>query len=144
MKILFLIFTLLISLNAAKIDNFAKSASYYRDYNLALANAQKQHKILMLVLVADFCPWCKKFERKSLEDSSIDKLVKENFIPIIVDSYRDKQKYPKKYFTKKLPTVYFIDSNTKKVLNKSELYVKKSHFRTAIEETISRYKESKK
>ena len=128
MKIFFILLIIYTSVFAAKIDDFAKEASYYRDYNTALKISKKENKIIMLVLVADFCPWCKKFERKTLEHKAIMELVDKNFTPIIVDNYRDTQNYPKKFTSSRLPTVYFIDSSTQKVLSKSSLYLKKNDF----------------
>ena len=136
MKILILIFALFLTLSASKIDTFAKEASYFRDYNSALEMAKKQNKTIMLVMVADFCPWCKKFERKSLRNKEISNFVKKNFIPVIVDNYRDKKHYPHRFETSKLPTVYFIDSDNQKVINSSSLYVKKNDFLEIIKKTI--------
>jgi len=136
MKNIILLFVLISSLWAAKIDDFSKKNSYFRDYNSALVIAKKEHKKIMLVMVADFCPWCKKFERKTLEHEDIQKLVKQNFIPVIVDNYRDKNNYPKKFATSALPTVYFIDSNTQRSVIKSTLYIKKSEFLKIIKDAI--------
>lgn len=144
MKIFILIITILITLNAAKIDEFAKQNSYFRDYKSALTVARKQDKIIMLVLVADFCPWCKKFERKTLKNSSISKLIKKDYIPVIVDNYRDKSSYPKELYTTRLPTIYFINPNTQEVLNKSTLYVKHNDFHITMKEAKILFKKSNK
>lgn len=143
MKIFILIFSIFITLYGAKIDEFAKESSYFRDYNLALKVAQKEDKIIMLVLVADFCPWCKKFERKTLKNESISKLVKQNFIPVIVDNYRDTGFFPKELYTSKLPTIYFINPFTQKVLNTSTLYVKQNDFSISIKEALKLFQKSK-
>ena len=144
MKSFILLFILLTSLFGAKIDDFSKEASYHRDYYSALEIAKKEQKIVMLVLVADFCPWCKKFERKTLEHKDISALVEKNFIPVIVDNYRDIDKFPKKLATKRLPTVYFIDSSNQKILSKSTLYLKKNDFLITINKAIKIDKESTK
>jgi len=136
MKKIILLFLLLSSLWAAKIDDFARENSYFRDFNSALVRAQKENKIIMLVMVADFCPWCKKFERKTLEHEDIKKLIEQNFIPVIVDNYRDKKYYPKEFTTSALPTVYFINSKTKKSLSKSTLYVNKKDFLKIMQDII--------
>ncbi len=141
MKIFFILLIIYTSVFAAKIDDFAKEASYYRDYNTALKISKKENKIIMLVLVADFCPWCKKFERKTLEHKAIMELVDKNFTPIIVDNYRDTQNYPKKFTSSRLPTVYFIDSKTQKVLSKSSLYLKKNDFLKQMQKAIKKNKE---
>lgn len=133
---------LLTSLWSAKIDEFANNNYYYRGYDLALSIAKKENKTVMLVLVADFCPWCKKFERKTLQNGLVSKLIKQNFIPVIVDNYRDKGSYPKKLSTPRLPTIYFIDSKTQKVINKSTLYVNKNDFLVTMQKAIKINKDS--
>jgi len=143
MKIFILSLLLLSSLYGAKIDTFANESFYYRGYDLALSVARKEQKIIMLVIVADFCPWCKKFERKTLQNELVAKLIKKNFIPIIVDNYRDKKFYPNKFSTKKLPAVYFIDSNTQETISKSILYIKKNDFLSTIQKVIKINKDSK-
>jgi len=144
MKIYILLFILLTSLFGAKIDEFANKNSYFRGYDLALSVAKKENKMVMLVFVADFCPWCKKFERKTLQDELVSKLIKQNFIPVIVDNYRDRDSYPKRLSTPKLPTIYFIDSKTQKVINKSTLYVNKNDFLVTMQKAVKINKESKK
>jgi len=136
MKKIILLFLLLGSLWASKIDDFAKENSYFRNYNSALLIAQKENKMIMLVMVADFCPWCKKFERKILNHENIKKLINKNFIPVIVDNYRDKNFYPNKFSTSALPTVYFIDTKSQTSVVKSTLYVKKNDFLKTIQEVI--------
>lgn len=144
MKSIILLCILLSSIWGAKIDSFAKETSYLRDYSSGLKAAELQDKLIMLVLVADYCPWCKKFERKTLSNKSVSKLVKEHFIPVIVDSYRDKSSYPKKFYTSTLPTVYFINPKTQNILNVSTLYVKKNEFIKSIKKALKLFKEEKK
>ena len=140
---IFLLFILSTSLWSAKIDIFANENSYFRGYDLALSVAKKENKTIMLVLVADFCPWCKKFERKTLQNELVSKLVKQNFIPIIVDNYRDVGSYPKKLSTSKLPTIYFINPSTQKTISKSTLYVNKNDFLVTMQKVIKINKENK-
>ncbi len=137
MKTFLLLFVLISSLWSAKIDEFANKYSYYRAYDLALSIAKKEDKMVMLVMVADFCPWCKKFERKTLQNELVSKLVKQHFIPVIVDNYRDEGSYPKELSTSRLPTTYIIDSKTQKVIQKSTLYVNKNDFLVTIQQAIN-------
>lgn len=141
MKIVLVLFVLISSLWAARIDEFAQETSYYRNYYTALDVAKKENKVIMLVLVADFCPWCKKFERKSLQNEEVNKLVKKDFIPVIVDNYRDKDLYPSELYTKRLPAIYFINPKSGHVFNKSSLYVKKDDFIISIKEALILLKE---
>jgi len=69
MKILLTLLTLVSFIYAAEIDNFAAEMNYGRSYDMAIKSAKAQNKMVMLLVVADYCPWCKKFERKTLTDS---------------------------------------------------------------------------
>lgn len=128
MKFIFILFTLFSLSFAAQIDEFASEVSYERDYNKALKMAKEQNKVLMLVLVGDYCPWCKKFERKTLKSQEVRDAVAKNFIPLVVDKYKDKEKYPKEFYAPVIPAVYFIDPKTEKSLLETVAYMKKDEF----------------
>jgi len=144
MKIFVVLLLLYSSIWAAKIDDFAQKNHYFRDYNSALAVAYLSNKMIMLVIVADFCPWCKKFERKILANKDVSALVTHEFMPIIVDNYRDIGHFPNTLKTKKLPIVYFINPKTQKIIKKSSLYVKKSEFLKTLKEAINIFEENNK
>ena len=63
----------------------------------------------MLVVVTSYCPWCRKFERKTLASKKIAPIVKSMYIPVIVDRNKDAESFPKKFQTPCIPTVFFID-----------------------------------
>ena len=46
----------------------------------------------MMVLGADYCPWCRKFERKVLSSKLVNSYINAEVITLIVD----KKKYLKK------------------------------------------------
>ncbi|MDY0116445.1 MAG: thioredoxin family protein [Sulfurimonadaceae bacterium] len=124
MKFLALLFTLFLSLGAAHIDDFAQEMGYERDYATALALAKDQNKTLMLVVVGDTCPWCRKFERKTLMQEVVDMTVKADFIPLIIDRKHDEGTYPEIYNALRIPTVYFISETSEKQVYESMGYVK--------------------
>ncbi|QOY55527.1 thioredoxin family protein [Candidatus Sulfurimonas marisnigri] len=144
MKIFITTLLFITSLLGARIDEFAKEVGYLRDYNSALKIAKKENKMIMLVVVADYCPWCKKFERKTLQSLSISTKIKKDFIPAIVDKYREKEHYPKKYNSSAIPGVFFIDPNTENSIYKSISYVNKKDFSLSIDEALNSYKEVSK
>jgi len=144
MKIFVLIFLFISSLWGAYIDEFAKEVNYLRDYNSALEIAKKENKLIMLVVVADYCPWCKKFERKVLQNVSVSAKIKKDFIPLIVDKYREKEHYPSIYSDSAIPTVIFIEPKNEKNLYKSTSYINKQDFLSDINETLTIYREKSK
>jgi len=144
MKIfLFLLLTFTFALSA-QIDDFASEVNYSRDYNSALKKAKEQNKLLMLVVVGDYCPWCKKFERKTLNSSLIQGQVKKDFIPVIIDKSKDKGRYPAEFYSKLIPTVFFIDPKTQKHFYESLGYSKKVVFAQDMDMALKAYKKEKK
>lgn len=144
MKILFLTLSIVFSLYAAQIDDFAKSVNYEREYKTALHKAQKEQKPLMLLVVADYCPWCKKFERKTLEDTQVKEYVSNNFIPVVIDKLREKGTYPDEFASPLIPAVYFIDPKTQKSIYEVIAYKTKDEFTTNMQEVLKIFTQSKK
>ncbi|EDZ61276.1 putative periplasmic thioredoxin [Sulfurimonas gotlandica GD1] len=144
MKILLSILLTFTFAFSAQIDEFASEVKYSRDYNSALKLAKQQNKPLMLVVVGDYCPWCKKFERKTLNSSLVRSQVKKDFIPVIIDKAKDKGKYPPKFNSKLIPTVFFINPNTQKHVFESLGYSKEVVFAIDMDLALKAYKKSEK
>lgn len=139
MKTFLLLFTFVFTLFGAQIDEFATNMGYLRDYDQALKVAQKENKPLMLVMVGDYCPWCRKFERKTLQREAIALNVNKNFIALIVDRNHDKGKYPQELYAKRIPTVYFIEPKTQSTVFESLGYVKKEEFQETMSEAMQKF-----
>lgn len=144
MKILIALLTLFSFIYAAQIDEFATEVTYLRNYEMAIKMAKEQNKIVMLVVVADYCPWCKKFERKTLKDSTVMTKVNENFVGIVIDKYKDKGTYPEEFLTPVIPVVFFIEPKERKVLTKTVAYMKPDEFIKNMNEAMRLYKMEKK
>jgi thiol-disulfide isomerase/thioredoxin len=129
---------------SAQIDDFASEVNYSRDYKTALKAAKQQNKPIMLVVVGDYCPWCKKFERKTLNSTLIQSQVKKDFIPVIIDKSKDKGKYPPEFYSKLIPTVFFIDPIIQKHVYESLGYSKKTVFAVDMDLALKAYKRAKK
>lgn len=143
MKIIVLLFVFVFTLFGAHIDEFASNMGYHRDYDSALAQAKKEDKVVMLVMVGDYCPWCRKFERKTLQRANVAIYIQNNFIPVIVDKNLDKDKYPEKFFSPLVPTVRFIEPKKEAQIFESLGYVKKKQYLTTLNEVSKKYKEMK-
>lgn len=107
LRVIFGSFLLITSLLGNDYKQFAKEMGYELEYDVALAKAQKEKKDIMFVLVANFCPWCIKFEKKVLEDKSLDATIKEKYIPLIIN--REEKNFPSKFDAPLIPTIYFVD-----------------------------------
>ncbi|MGB6018064.1 MAG: thioredoxin family protein [Sulfurimonadaceae bacterium] len=140
------IFSLLLILALALFASpeAAKELGYHSDYNRALSIAKKEKKPLMLVVVTSYCPWCRKFERKTLASKTIAPMVKSIYIPVIVDRNKDAEMFPKKFQTPRIPTVFFVDPKDEKEYWESIGYLNKKEFSEALKDAESLFKKRQK
>ena len=127
MKTLFLLLFSL-TLFSAHIDDFAKQMNFHRDYNTALAQAKKENKVLVMVLGADYCPWCRKFENKTLNSKLVKPSLEKEVITLLVDKKFDRESFPNKFTTQYTPRVFFINPSNEDILHDTFGYIKKKDF----------------
>lgn len=101
MKTLLLILSLGFSLLAAE-----ELGGYYTEYDKALQAALKADKPIMLVQVTDSCPWCKRLESRTLSHPEVKAAVSKGAIPLLLN--RDRSIYPEKFYTTRVPTIFFV------------------------------------
>ncbi len=92
--------------------NFASEMKYETNYQEAVKKSKKLHKNIMLVLVSNYCPWCRKFEQRVLLKKEVNAIIQKNYIPLIIN--REKEPFPKEFDTGFTPIVHFIDYKTQK------------------------------
>jgi len=92
--------------------NFASEMQYDTNYEEAVKKSKKLHKSIMLVLVSNYCPWCRKFEQRVLLKKEVNDIIQKNYIPLIIN--REKDPFPKEFDTGFTPIVHFIDYKTQK------------------------------
>lgn len=140
MKKLVMILLLCFTLFGANVDDFAKEMGFFRDYKTALTQAQKEHKPLMMVLGADYCPWCRKFERNTLSSKLIKSYIDKEVVTLIVDKKYDMESFPKEFQTQLTPRVFFINPKTQKSFYDTTGYIKKKDFHKDLESMQKLYK----
>ncbi len=109
-----------------KDEDFASLMEYETDYAVALAKAKAQKKNIVMVLVTNYCPWCRKFEVNILQKPEVDKALKAKFIPLILN--RDEKKFPEKFTSSFTPVIYFIDAQKEESLHKVVGYNNREEF----------------
>lgn len=67
-----------------KNDDFSK-LGYETNYDKAVKKAQKLKKPILLVLVANYCPWCRKFEENVLRKKEVNTIIQNNYVPLIIN-----------------------------------------------------------
>jgi thioredoxin-related protein len=80
-----LLFTFFLSLNLfAGSQRLQKEMNYEVSYEKALEKALKQNKPIMMMIGQTECPYCNKFEVKTLIRKKINEKVQKDFIPLSV------------------------------------------------------------
>jgi hypothetical protein len=113
---------------------FANHIKWQGDYDKALIQAKKEHKILMVYLIKNNCDKCKKVITNFFTNQPyIDKLNKK-VIPVIVN-LDTKLSFPREmYWSNEYPTIFFVNSKNEiiidtfsdeKIFKKLKKYIKK-------------------
>jgi len=93
---------------------FGAEIHWNDSYDQALLKAKKENKPLMVLITSETCRYCRKLEATTLQDESVIAKINTHFQTVHVT--KDKSIYPKTLTTKMVPTTYFIDPRTAKVL----------------------------
>ena len=142
MKKLLILLFLSLTLFGANIDRFADQMGFERDYKTALAMAQKENKLLVMVLSLDYCPWCRKFEHKTLSSSYIKPILDERAVTLVVDKNFDVMTFPKKFQTQITPRIFFINPHNEEILLDGAGYIKKKKFEQNIIDADKKFRGS--
>ena len=108
MKLLLILFIMSMSLMAADAQKSATLLGYETDYKTAISKAKKEHKVVMMVIVQDPCPYCDKLVHKTLATPCVKRRMK-NYIPLIIDKHG---KFPKQFKPPFIPITFIIDPDT--------------------------------
>ena len=126
MRTLLIIALIASTIFAKSYKDFAKDMNYETSYEVALEKAKKEKKDIMFFLVANFCPWCIKFEKRVLSKKNIDIKIHKKYIPLIIN--REEKKFPEVFNSAVVPTIHFVDYKTAKIKKTIIGYNKKSEF----------------
>jgi hypothetical protein len=119
MKIFLMTFMLSYALVASNALEEAKKLGAESDYATAIAKAQKEKKMLVMVIVKENCRWCEKLINKTLSEESVKKRL-ENYITVIVDK---DAKFPSAFTENFFPSIFYIDYMTQKSVYSNVGYV---------------------
>lgn len=102
---------------------FALSAAVHADtinwhpYDAGVNKAGKEGKKIFLHFYADWCQYCHTMEKNTFTDTSIIKYLNANFVPIKVNSDKDRAT-ALKYRVRGLPTNWFLAEDGEKIGNR--------------------------
>ena len=113
MKKSLLLVTLCTLVFAQSYQEFAQQNSYELEYKTAIAKAKSQEKELMLLLVTNYCPWCKKYEQLTLSNKDINAKIHSRYVPLIIN--REERNFPIQFDSTTVPVVYFVSPKDEKI-----------------------------
>lgn len=113
MKKLVVLFLLSTLAFAESYKEFALKNGYETDYKTALTKAKKENKEIFFVLVANYCPWCKKLEKRKLSREPVRSFVKKHYVALILN--RQEHNFPKQFESPVIPMIYIVDTKNEKI-----------------------------
>ncbi len=106
--------------------DFAKEMHYETKYEIALAKAKEQKRNLLVLIVTNYCPWCSKFEKKTLSDKSVDNALKAKYVPLIIN--KEEKNFPKYLETSIVPALFFVEYKEEKAYYEHVGFMNKADF----------------
>jgi thioredoxin-related protein len=97
----------------------AKKIGAQTNYATAISKAQKENKILVMVIVHEHCRWCGRLIDRTLSEESVKKELK-NYVTLIVDHDGT---YPNVFKEDLFPAIFYIDAKSQKSIYTGVGYV---------------------
>ncbi|MEA3475463.1 MAG: thioredoxin fold domain-containing protein [Candidatus Cloacimonadota bacterium] len=99
--ILFLLSTILLAQDSLQwTDSFPE----------AIEKAKNENRVIMIDFSSDRCGWCKKLHETTFQDSNVIELLKDNFVPIEINTSIEKNRdFANHYNVTGLPTIIFVN-----------------------------------
>lgn len=87
-----------------------KGLKFRTNITPALEDAKVQNKPIFVYARSQSCGWCKKFEAETFTNQSVTRILKEKFILVSIDVYKQKNE-TRNFRVRGTPTEIFLDSN---------------------------------
>jgi thioredoxin-related protein len=102
---------------AKALSTTPKTFQWALDFDRALAAARDAKKIVMVDVYTDWCGWCKKLDRDTYSNKTVQEKVIKDFIAVKINPEKS-QKYAqlaREFGTRGYPHIVFLDSTGKKI-----------------------------
>ncbi len=86
----------------------------WHSYNTGMEQSTKEQKKVFLHFFATWCSACKEMKSRTFQDPQIINYLNQHYIPIIIDSDKNKE-LAKKYRVRGLPTTWFLTHDKKRI-----------------------------
>ena len=132
MKILLSIMALVSLLLSAELN-------WSSEYDEVLKEAKVQKKNVYMLITAEDCRWCRKFEATTLQDKATLERLNEKYVLLHVD--KDLDFFPKKFDRKRVPKHYFLTDEGEEI-HSFLGYWSSEDFASFLDDVEKRYKEN--
>jgi len=110
-------------------------------FEAARAEARKENKPMMVLLVSHTCRWCRRLENRTLENPEVAAYVRKHFVPVIV--YREEGNFPDTITSAVVPTTFFLTPEGKNIVKPVVGYWEPMEYMTDLKEATARFKRRK-
>ena len=86
----------------------------WQSYEQGLALAKQEGKKIFVHFYADWCAYCEKMEKETLKNSAVIDYLNQNFIPVRVNSDKDRD-LARNYYIRGLPSTWFVSETGEKI-----------------------------
>ena len=95
----------------------AVPVDWQTDYDKTLAKAKEEKKLVMVDLYTDWCGWCKRLDRDTYSDKSVETKLGKEFIALKVNPEKSVKgaQLAKQFGTRGYPHIVFLDAEGKKL-----------------------------
>ena len=91
---------------------FANELQYEHNLDKAIAKADKQHKEVMMMYSAVWCPECNYMKDVVFKDAEVLEYIQKHYVVLALDIQKDT--LPKGFDYIGIPTFFFLDKNATK------------------------------
>ena len=93
------------------------SINWETDYDAALDKAKRNKKLVMVDMYTDWCGWCKKLDRDTYSNKTVQETLAKNFVTAKINPEKSKKNaaLAKQFGTRGYPHIVFLDDSGKKI-----------------------------
>jgi len=90
---------------------FANELQYEHNFDKAIEKASKQHKEVMMMYSAVWCPECEYMKEVVFKDEKVLKYIQKHYVVLALDIQKDT--LPEGFDYAGIPVFFFLDKNAK-------------------------------
>ena len=115
------------------------SLNWESDYDTALDKAKKDKKLVMVDVYTDWCGWCKKLDKTTYSDKTVQETLVKNFVTLKINPEKSQKNaaLAKQFGARGYPHIVFLDDSGKKI---SEIrgYVSADEFTKRLDQILKK------